>query len=85
MQCLDKEYLQQTKAILNCTPPYVTNDKQYWCKENLNLKYKGKNEVVSYIWKFINKLIKADSCPIPCKSTRYLLLLTANMHFWIFL
>ena len=36
-QCLEDEYTRQSLDLLNCTPPWMTNNQNLWCKHNLNL------------------------------------------------
>ena len=36
-QCLEEEYTRQSLEILNCTPPWMTDNQDFWCKQNINL------------------------------------------------
>ena len=35
-RCLEEEYTRQSLDILNCTPPWMTDYKDIWCKHHLN-------------------------------------------------
>ena len=36
-QCLEEEFTRQSLKILNCTPPWMTDNQDIWCKHNVNL------------------------------------------------
>ena len=40
-QCLEEEYTRQSLEVLNCTPPWMTDDQDIWCKQNV----KGSSEL----------------------------------------
>ena len=35
-QCLEEEYTRQTFELLNCTPPWMTDNQDIWCKQVIN-------------------------------------------------
>ena len=35
-QCLEKEYTKQSMNLLNCTPPWMTNNQDVWCQDPIN-------------------------------------------------
>ena len=35
-QCLEKEYTNQILKILNCTPPWMTDNMNFWCQDKGN-------------------------------------------------
>ena len=40
-QCLEEEYTRQSVELLNCAPPWMTDDQDIWCKQNV----KGSSEL----------------------------------------
>ena len=50
-KCLNEEYLKQSLSALNCTPPYITDKSEFWCREKLNL---SSYEAKSFLWQFRN-------------------------------
>ena len=50
-QCLEEEYTRQTFALLNCTPPWMTDNQDIWCKQNVY----GTAELRSKFWYQIGK------------------------------
>ena len=52
---------------LNCSPPYITNDKQLWCKEKLQFSVEAK----SLIWDINNARLDDGQCHPPCEFTKY--------------
>ena len=34
-QCLEEEILRQNSYFINCTPPWMTNNQDLWCKGEL--------------------------------------------------
>ena len=43
-QCLEDEYTRQSLEILNCTPPWMTDNHDVWCKLNVNGTAKTKEK-----------------------------------------
>jgi len=41
-QCLEDEYTRQSREILNCTPPWMTDNQDIWCKQNIKLSTTNK-------------------------------------------
>ena len=35
-ECLEEEYIRQTHELINCTPPWMTDNQDIWCKHHLN-------------------------------------------------
>ena len=42
--CLEEEYTRQSLEILNCTPPWMTDNHDVWCKLNVNGTAKTKEK-----------------------------------------
>ena len=63
MQCLDDEYLGQALRTMNCSPPYLTDQRQLWCDKNVD---KLSKEAEEFIWKFSNTWMDDGNCLPPC-------------------
>ena len=71
-QCVENEIIQDNFQYLNCTPPWMTEDEDLWCK--------GRREYNSTLMEekhknFVTKLgmieAKSEVCSVPCKVKRY--------------
>ena len=70
--CRENEMITQHSQYLNCTPPWMTDDENLWCKGEYELL---PNDRLNYIH-FLDDIIKSEanpgSCLQPCKVKRYL-------------
>ena len=66
-KCLNDEYLKQSLYALNCTPPYITDTSEFWCREKLNL---SSSEAKSFLWQFRNSRKNDGQCLPPCNTTK---------------
>ena len=64
-QCLDEEYLNQALNIMNCSPPFLTNKKQFWC--NSSIEFSTNN--VNFLWKLGGGIMDDRKCLPPCQKT----------------
>ena len=71
-RCIENEIIRQNSYFLNCTPPWMTDNIDLWCK--------GKYTIDSYLTglKYLNFLgeisvSEADpgTCSVPCRVKRY--------------
>ena len=71
-QCVENEIIQDNFQYLNCTPPWMTENEDIWCK--------GVNQFNSTLMatkykRFLNGLgmtePKFKKCPAPCRVKRY--------------
>ena len=51
--------------VYNCSPPYITDKKNLWCKE----KFKNSKEAQELNWNFCNKRMDQGKCYPPCEFT----------------
>ena len=35
--CLEAEYVRQTVDLMDCTPPWMTDSQEVWCRDSVNL------------------------------------------------
>ena len=70
-KCLENEHIQKMFKFQNCTPPWMTENKDLWCTGRLQL---NASHISSYV-KFINELALSDAdpgeCLVPCTSKKY--------------
>ena len=67
-QCLDDEYLSQALKAMNCSPPYLTNKQQFWCKEDIDIEDMN---VLRFLWKLGGGVLDDGKCLPPCQKTKY--------------
>ena len=71
--CIENEIVEESLKYLNCTPPWMTNNEDLWCREN----YKLNSNTLTYanFWKFITQIgmidAKPKKCLRPCKIKTY--------------
>lgn len=68
-QCLAEGYLRKSMELLNCTAPWVTENKQLWC-DSKNISDKKKKDVENFLTAVIYGSHKPKNCLRPCKSVK---------------
>ena len=71
--CLEKMYILQTRSIVNCTPPWLTDTQDIWCFDPLRLPEDKRDELEVLLDSIMNNqpnLQTKLSCPIPCRQTK---------------
>ena len=53
-------------TALNCTPPYITDNKKIWCQERIDLSPKAK----SFLADLRNNRLEKGECYQPCRFTQ---------------
>ena len=89
LKCIEKELIEKSFLLLNCSPPYISQNKKVWCTELYNLR----NETINWLiimnlicsrTKEINSFLKSKmyritennhNCLLPCTTTKYFLVL----------
>ena len=70
-QCLEEEYSRQFVSILNCSLPWISEKRDVWCKDNLNIS----DQIIGQHYNLIDQVSygKADigTCLSPCKITSF--------------
>ena len=70
--CLENEIIKENMKILNCTPPWMTDDEGLWCQGNLTLE--SQHEILDWN-RFVANLnfgqANYDTCSVPCKTSKY--------------
>ena len=71
-KCLEKVVMSNTFNYMNCTPPWMTEDKDLWCKGRLKLK--SESSLMDYAT-YIDEVLLSDAdpgqCLTPCKTKKY--------------
>ena len=69
--CLEEEKVSQVSHILNCTPPWLTDNRQLWCGESRA----GNNESTERVYFIFEDILMGQSdsskCSIPCTKTNF--------------
>ena len=71
--CLEKMYILQTRDIMNCTPPWLTDKQDVWCFDNLRLSKDKTAELDLLLDSIMNNQANLEtklSCPISCRETK---------------
>ena len=74
-QCLEAEYVRQTLLLLNCTPPWLTDNQDLWCKDRLNISDQQANNNDLYFDQILDGKFPNGNCLKPCNFMRYSLAL----------
>ena len=64
-----KNILEQMLNILNCTPPWITDNHHLWCKDLLNLSSSASKKLDFFLSSIINDRGDKSNCPQSCSST----------------
>ena len=71
-KCFEKEMIEQHSKFLNCTPPWMTDNEDFWCKGKHQL---NANHTFSYYLVFLNDVAEGEAnpgkCLVPCKLHRF--------------
>ena len=51
-QCVEDEYTRQTFELLNCTPPWMTDNQDNWCKHLINTSEETRDKSWSLLGKY---------------------------------
>ena len=70
-QCLEAEYVRQTLLLLNCTPPWLTDNQDLWCKDRLNIFDQQADQIDLHLEKILDGNFPSGNCFKPCKFMRY--------------
>ena len=70
-QCLEAEYVRQTLLLLNCTPPWLTDNQDLWCKDRLNISDQQADNINLYFDQILDGKFPNGNCLKPCKFMRY--------------
>ena len=66
IQCLDDDFRNQALDAFNCSPPYITDEKNLWCTSEMNITLKQKKLLSEYV----DSRMESIMCPPPCKLTK---------------
>ena len=69
-QCLEKELLEETRELLNCTPPWINHDERYWCGGKLNISRQNSEQIKQFFQRIFYGKYSTGKCPRICMTTR---------------
>ena len=70
-RCLNKVYLKQNLHLLNCTPPWLSDKSEYWCRGHLNMDEAVEKKFDFFLSSIINDRADKEECLPPCRSSWY--------------
>ena len=72
-KCVENGMLKETLKFMNCTPPWMTSNENFWCHGNLTFRTEADcYDYVKFMTKsgFLND-VHLENCSVPCKVKRY--------------
>lgn len=69
-RCLEQEFVQQSVEILNCTPPWITDNQSLWCHPAINVEEDISNKANFLFEHVIYGKAEDGKCKSSCKKTR---------------
>ena len=67
--CVEKEIIKQNSFYLNCTPPWMTENKDIWCRGENDVK--SKDDYMHFLDRVMTSAGNTGKCLVPCKLNRY--------------
>ena len=70
-KCLENDFVEQNLLLLNCTPPWMTENEELWCREKRTF---GSKDNKTMFDNFIHSLSfgsAVSKCPVPCLAAEY--------------
>ena len=71
-KCIENELIKQNTKFLNCSPPWMTENEDLWCRKHYKMDQKTQH---NYFSNFMGAIGTSDAdygkCLIPCKRKRY--------------
>ena len=68
-KCVEKEIITQNSFYLNCTPPWMTGNKNMWCKGENDIELK--DDYMHFLDRIMSSAGNTGRCLVPCKLKRY--------------
>ena len=68
--CLESEFVSRSLKLLNCTPPWITDNQTLWCHHSLNTSAKISKEANFLFEHVIYGKAEDGNCKSTCKKTR---------------
>ena len=71
-KCLEENFLAESFELLNCTPPWLTNQENLWCEGSKNLSTNAKTMMMlDYFLSSVSFGTEESKCPVPCLVSEY--------------
>ena len=70
-ECLEEEYSRQCLDILNCTLPWVTENRDLWCEDNLQIASQKLGSFLNLVDQILYGKTDPGPCLTPCTLTSY--------------
>ena len=82
-ECVENEIVQQSMKILNCTPPWMTENEALWCKDITTLDLLNRssweiinqeNDIFFKYYTFLEEVSlsgQVHDCLVPCITKKY--------------
>ena len=69
-RCLEQEFVEQSVKILNCTPPWITENQSLWCHHSINVEEEISSKANFFFEHVIYGKAEDGKCKSSCKKTR---------------
>ena len=70
-KCLENEYVTKMLNLLNCTPPWLTENKDFWCSEGKQFDMSHLAEYMKFYYDVSLSAADSEKCLTPCTSKQY--------------
>lgn len=71
-ECIEQEILRQSLKLLNCTPPWITDNEDLWCIRGIDYKSSAQyNDFYNFVEEVTNSQANTENCLAPCIIRKY--------------
>ena len=71
-KCVENEIVRQQTEFLNCTPPWMTDNEDYWCKGKFGFKsITTREKYINFMKDISDGEANYGKCLAPCKVKKY--------------
>ena len=71
-KCVENEIVRQQTYFLNCTPPWMTDNEDYWCKGKFAFEsITTREKYINFMKDISDGEANYGKCLVPCKVKRY--------------
>ena len=69
--CLEQEFTRQSLSLLQCVPPWLTENQTRWCRNKINVSSQKSEEIKFFLEKLSFGKAQIGDCLSPCRTTWY--------------
>ena len=81
-KCVENEMVEENLKYLNCTPPWMTDKRNLWCKGTYSFDSKTSTlNFILHLFKIGGIVEKPKECIVPCTGKTYLVKHMGDRHY----